>query len=146
MENKTVIFQPIAREYKVTIVNKVPPSAYLYSDPLLLEVVLHNLLDNAVKATREGNITIRIAAAGGQTHLIVEDTGHGMREEIASYYNNDQVNEENAKPGGVYTGFGLNIVKELARLLNVKIQIEASSGGTVVHLIFKNQVLVPEKV
>lgn len=145
VENKTVIFQPIAREYRVSIINSIPPSVYLYSDPHLLEVVLHNLLDNAVKATRSGSITIRMAVVDGQTHLIVEDTGHGMRKEIANYYNNDQANEENAKPGGAYTGFGLNIVKELVRLLNVKIQIEAGTGGTVVHLVFRNQVLVPEK-
>lgn len=137
VEDKTVIFQPIARERSVSVINQVPAPFYLYSDPHLLEVVIHNLLDNAVKATRKGSIIIRMALVNGQPHLVIEDSGHGIREEVAAYYNSERpAHEENLKPEGVYIGFGLHIVKELARLLQVKLHIETSDHGTAVHLIF----------
>jgi signal transduction histidine kinase len=138
VDNKTIIFQPIAAQQSVAVINRVPESFYLYNDPLLLEVVIHNLLDNAVKATREGSVTIRVDMIDGQTHLVIEDTGHGMREEVVNYYNNDTTaREDNIKPDGFYAGFGLNIVKELTRLMGVKLHIQASAVGTAVHLIFR---------
>lgn len=145
IEEKATIFRPIARERTVTIENELPPSFQLHSDPLLLEVIIHNLLDNAVKATRDGSITIRIVSAEGQTQLVVEDTGHGMREEVVGFYNSGRgVPEEHTRPGGPIAGFGLIIVNELVRLLQVRLQIKTGSGGTRIHLIFQGQTPVKE--
>ncbi|AXY73483.1 hypothetical protein D3H65_05605 [Paraflavitalea soli] len=139
VEDKAAIFQPIARERNVTIENEVPLLFQLHSDPLLLEVIIHNLLDNAVKATRDGRITIRVESTeAGQTQLVVEDTGHGMREEVAGFFNTGvAAPEEIGKPGGTLAGFGLIIVNELVRLLQARLQIKTGSGGTKIHLVFQ---------
>lgn len=145
VEEKVLIFRPIAREKMVTIENEVPASFHLHSDPLLLEVIIHNLLDNAVKATRDGRITIRTILVDGQTQLVVEDTGHGMPKEVVGFYNSGRgVPEEHARPGGLIAGFGLIIVNELVRLLQARLHIKTGSGGTRIHLIFQAQTPVKE--
>lgn len=121
------------------MVNKIPPACELNSDPLLIEVVLHNLIDNAVKATRDGMITVRIQREEEAILLLVEDTGYGIREEIAHFYNReDPADAEPARPAGIPTGFGLHIVNELTRLIGVRLRIESTAGGTAVCLIFKD--------
>ncbi|HKO80135.1 MAG TPA: ATP-binding protein, partial [Chitinophagaceae bacterium] len=136
IENKATIFRTIADEQSVTIINKVPEDFHLHNDPTLFEVVIHNLLDNAVKVTRSGSIVFYTTASEDKLHLVVEDTGPGMPQEVADYYNEILPAEKNAEADDFYPGFGLRIVKELIKEIKIKMQIITGETGTAVHLIF----------
>jgi signal transduction histidine kinase len=139
VENKVIIFQPMANDKSLRIINEVPIDCHLYNNPLLLEVIIHNLLDNAVKATRAGTVTINMRSDDNGPTLIISDTGPGMRPQVANYFKDDYVATEEDASAGSYRGFGLSIVKELTSLIGVKVTIDTDSEGASVHLSFINE-------
>lgn len=75
-------------------------------------LVVRNLVDNAIKFTEQGSVTVRIKTGEGRVILEVEDTGDGIAPEDAKriferFYRVDKSRSRNS--GG--TGLGLSIVK-----------------------------------
>ena len=103
-------------------------------DPTRIRQVLNNLLSNALKFTETGSITLRMAAepradrAFGLT-LEVIDTGPGMtREQISGLFTAyGQLSSSVARTHGG-TGLGLNISRELARLMGGDLVAESTPG------------------
>lgn len=93
------------------------------ADPLRLEQVLNNLLDNAIKYTGEGGrIAVRATRGNGAVEVRVEDTGSGIPPAdlphiFERFYRADK--SRTREQGG--TGLGLSIVKHIVQ----------SHGGTV---------------
>ena len=108
--------------------------ALLLGDPVRLRQVLSNLADNAIKFTREGSVVIRVFLERRQDASVtlrfeVEDTGAGMREEVAaklfqSFYQGDS--STTRKYGG--TGLGLAICKRIAELMDGEIGVRSTLG------------------
>lgn len=87
----------------------------LPADPVQIEGLLLNLVDNAVKYTEKGSVTVRLAAAGGRFLIEVADTGIGIDADhqphvFERFYVADK--SRSKKLGG--TGLGLAIVKHIA--------------------------------
>ena len=106
----------------------------LLGDPLMISQILINLVGNAVKFTRDGDVFVRVQKIK-QTdqsialHFEVEDTGEGIskkkQKNIFQNFTQGSV-AINRKFGG--TGLGLSIVKNLLDLLNSKISLESTLG------------------
>jgi PAS domain S-box-containing protein len=106
----------------------------LMGDPIRLRQVLSNLTDNAIKFTREGSVVIRVLLEQRQDASVtlrfeVEDTGAGMREDVAaklfqSFYQGDS--STTRKYGG--TGLGLAICKRIAELMDGQIGVRSTLG------------------
>ena len=96
----------------------------------LLEQMLINLIDNAVKYTPErGRVTINISNEDSNVNLEICDTGIGIPKENLSriferFYRVDKTRSR--KLGG--TGLGLSIVKHIAIIHNGKIEVESEVG------------------
>ncbi|MAY14279.1 MAG: hypothetical protein CMI06_02960 [Oceanospirillaceae bacterium] len=109
----------------------------VYSDPVLLERVLTNLLVNAVKYTSEGGIRVLFEAADQQVKLRIIDTGIGISEEDLDCIFQEffQVhNQERDRKRGL--GLGLAIVQRILKLLGHEIQVSSVLGqGTEVALL-----------
>ena len=113
---------------------------YMYGDPSKLRQIFINILNNAVKYTKEGKITLRISSkpiADGEIILQaeVEDTGIGIKEEnipkLFSVY--ERVQEGDADHRSVEgTGLGLSICKEILDKLGGEIHVKSvyHSGST----------------
>jgi signal transduction histidine kinase/ActR/RegA family two-component response regulator len=106
------------------------------SDPLLLERVLRNLLDNALKYTERGEVAVVATAGSDGVTLAVRDTGRGIP--VAAQ---PRVFEEffQADAGGGRAGqglgLGLSIVQRLATLLQMPLELQSEPGqGTTVTL------------
>jgi two-component system phosphate regulon sensor histidine kinase PhoR len=106
-------------------------------DPLRLEQVLNNLVDNALKYTpAQGVITIQASRQGGFVILCVEDTGAGippvdLPHIFERFYRADKARSR--EMGG--TGLGLSIVKHIAHAHGGTVRAESTLGeGTAIIL------------
>ena len=110
----------------------------LLMDMDLMESLLVNLIDNAMKASKEGD-TIYVEAAG--TCILVEDHGRGIpAEEIPkiteAFYMVDK--SRSKKAGGI--GLGLALCTQIVKLHGAKMEIKSKPGvGTQIRVIFSEE-------
>ncbi|TMH08453.1 MAG: hybrid sensor histidine kinase/response regulator, partial [Betaproteobacteria bacterium] len=107
--------------------------AAVHCDEQRLRQVLLNLLDNAVKFTDRGQISLRVQAMPGRNgasrlRFEVEDTGLGIAPDQleASFEPFEQVGDARHSVGG--TGLGLAISRQLVRLMGGNIEVESEVG------------------
>jgi two-component system sensor histidine kinase TctE len=105
-----------------------PGAACILGEAWLLEDLLTNLIDNALKYTpRGGRVTVRSGAAGSGAYLEVEDDGPGIPEGERS-----RVRERfyrRAGSPGIGVGLGLAIVDEIARAHRGSFSIGSGAAG-----------------
>ncbi|MDO5133743.1 MAG: HAMP domain-containing sensor histidine kinase [Eubacteriales bacterium] len=116
-----------------------PVPVVVFGSAHLIEEMIYNLCDNAVKYNREGgSVEIRVWEEGGQACLSVEDTGIGIPEEeqervFERFYRVDK--SHSRKIGG--TGLGLSIVKHAAQFHGAVVEMDSRPGyGTKITLRF----------
>jgi len=104
------------------------------SDPVLVEQVLRNLVNNAIRYTDRGKVLIGCRARGVTVRVEVWDTGIGIAEDkreriFDEFY---QAAERDRRKG---LGLGLAIVRRVTRLLQAKLELCSRPGrGTVFML------------
>jgi signal transduction histidine kinase/ligand-binding sensor domain-containing protein len=127
-------FRLALREKNNVIINDLSPGLVIITYPQLFDILMHNLIDNAVKNTQNGIIRISSTEEEGHLVLLIEDNGKGMTEEEMEVYNkylgsNDKSESEQ------YTGFGFSMIRDILPLLEIKITVSSNAaGGTVFTL------------
>lgn len=125
-----------ASEVKLRLEGEV---AMVYGIPQLLQGILYNLCDNAIKYNRPGGqVTVSVKNEARAVCLSVADTGIGIPAEhqeriFERFYRVDKSHSKEI--GG--TGLGLSIVKHAARLHNAAIELQSEPGsGTTITVRF----------
>ncbi|WP_179348470.1 tetratricopeptide repeat-containing sensor histidine kinase [Winogradskyella pacifica] len=101
---------------------------FIYADRSMVEIVIQNLITNAVKFSRTGDvITISNIEANGKSLICIEDTGVGISKDnidklFAAHKNFTTAGTKNEKG----TGLGLSIAKDLVELNNGRIWVEST--------------------
>jgi signal transduction histidine kinase len=122
-----------AHKEKITITADIDREIYVMADPLALDVVVRNLLENAIAAvTPVGGGTISLSARrlDGEVELSVRDTGVGFRPSDGS-----RLFEKFTRlhPGGgssyFGTGLGLYIVRRLMQLAGGRVSAHSAGVG-----------------
>lgn len=135
---KIDLFASIANSKKITIKNRIEKNTILKGNKQLFSIIIHNLLDNAIKNTPYGNITFNALVDEEQTYISISDTGNGMEQSVIDYYQ-DLIDNYDGERSKNNKRIGLHIVIELLLILNGKINIESSNNtGTVITLTFNN--------
>ena len=124
-------FESHALEKKLQLhVETTEPLLFASADERAFEHVLVNLVDNAVKYTQEGSVTVR-ASADEQQHIVIEvtDTGGGIAPShlpriFERFY---RVDPGRAREVGG-TGLGLAIVKHLVQRMGGEVSVESKLG------------------
>ncbi len=103
----------------------------VHSDPSLVEQVLRNLVANAVKYTRQGEVRLRCRNAETAVCIEVTDTGIGIPEGQLRYIFDEfyQVSvpaQGRGKRDGY--GLGLSIVQRIVSLLNLQLDVSSQVG------------------
>jgi signal transduction histidine kinase len=105
----------------------LPP---IRTDPTKLQIVLRNLIHNALKFTHHGMVTVSVTARPHQQQLtfVVQDSGVGIKAEHLSdiFEMFRQVPGVEGTAGGV--GLGLYIVKRLAAVLGAELEVSSAPG------------------
>jgi two-component system phosphate regulon sensor histidine kinase PhoR len=138
-ENILKIFEKRAQEKGLTLALEaaadLPP---IHADPLQVEGLLLNLVDNAVKYTDKGGVTVGLGTRDGQLSIEVTDTGIGidaahLPHVFERFYVVDK--SRSKKLGG--TGLGLSIVKHivLAHQGTVSVKSRVGEGTTFTVLL-----------
>jgi signal transduction histidine kinase/CheY-like chemotaxis protein len=129
------VLRHMAIEFRAQAQNKglelrvVPCSAWVHSDPVLLERMVRNLMHNALRYTPKGRILVGCRRCGGRLRLEVHDTGVGIPPEKQRVVFQEFVqldNPERDRHKGL--GLGLAIVSGLARLLDSQVSLRSTPG------------------
>jgi signal transduction histidine kinase len=126
IDSKLELFKRVIVRKGNRVVNEVPDRTEVTGDYLLLSIVVHNLIDNAIKYTSEGEIRISAKVINGNiTELVISNIGSGIPQKIIDIINapDGKKFHEHAIRNTKITGWGLLIVKEVADLIGVTLRV-----------------------
>ncbi|HEX2621121.1 MAG TPA: ATP-binding protein, partial [Phototrophicaceae bacterium] len=143
--NLVTLIQKLVREHQVDAAKKQQhlqvitevPTLIITGDHEILSIALKNLIDNAVLYTpTEGEITIQCQKTGSKIHVLIQDNGVGIPEEVQSliferFYRADTAHSTRG------FGLGLPIAKKIIELHQGELRLESKPDqGTLITLIF----------
>ena len=121
-------FDSLARA-KGLILRTSLPGTPVCGDQMIVGRIARNLIDNAIKYTDAGEISLTLSRADGHTLLSVADTGKGIAQEeqqrvFEEFYQIDNPGRDRSK--GV--GLGLALVQRMAELIGATISLRSQPG------------------
>jgi signal transduction histidine kinase len=116
-------------ELKYESVGEIQPLYIIYVDIDQLQEVLYNIIDNAIKYTKQGSVKVSAVDNQGKVRISVADTGIGIPAEdvphlFQKFYRVD--NSDTREIGG--SGLGLYLIKQLTEKLGGQIGVESDYG------------------
>ena len=129
VENLTDNMQIMAKNKNLNIVTDIKEDVIIKGDYDKIRRLVVILIDNAIKYTEEGSITIKLYTEKKQKVLSVKDTGIGISDEdkkriFDRFYRSDKA--RNRKFGG--TGLGLSIAKWIVESHRASIDVDSNIG------------------
>jgi signal transduction histidine kinase len=128
--NCVELFQGEAAERDITIAVDCPAGLSLRADAGEIEIVLNNLVSNAVKYNRDGGrVDVALRRDGETVTLTVADTGIGLTDTEAAKLFNEFTRIKNEHTVNILgSGLGLSTVKKLANLYGGDATVASVSG------------------
>jgi len=136
------LFSPLAEDRQITLTCHTPQPLVFTGELKLLQRMIANLMDNAIKYTQTGG-QVRVSAAKmdnpDQIGVTVQDTGQGISPAelpliFKRFYRCDQ---SRSLPG---TGLGLSLARAVARVHGGDIQVSSSPGqGSTFNILIPSQ-------
>ncbi len=126
------MFEQRAREAGVELRSEIAPGTpTIEADYDRLVQVLNNLVDNALRHTSEGSVTVSATVIGGELETRVVDTGEGIApDDLVHLFDRFWQPESRTGPGA---GLGLAISREIVRAHGGQISAESEQGiGTTI--------------
>ncbi len=122
--------QPLAERkglrLDLVMAERVP--AQIWGDAMRIQQILLNLVNNALKFTEHGGVTLALSRYGDRLRIRVTDTGPGMSAEVCARLFNrfEQAEGVTRRHGG--SGLGLAICRELTLLMGGTIAVSSMPG------------------
>jgi histidine kinase len=120
-----------ARGAGVSISTRIAAELHVLSDPLALDVVVRNILENALVALAPGgggSIALEACEAGSQVELAVRDSGVGF-DPAAGARLFEKFSSRHQGAGNCGTGLGLFIVRKLMKLAGGSVSAHSDGAG-----------------
>ncbi|MCP4312809.1 MAG: hypothetical protein GY790_16220 [Bacteroidetes bacterium] len=124
------LFTFIAEQKSVTLTSSVNPGTRVYADIDLINIIIRNLISNALKFTSAGGIiTIDAQQEGEEVHISVSDTGIGIKPEILEQFMIEgQIVSSVGTDSELGTGLGLQLVSDLLARNHGILKVESTPG------------------
>ncbi len=119
-------------------INKIDPDVIVKTDKTILGIVLHNLIANAVKYIKNGDIIASYSFIDKKHYIEIKDTGQGIPQsilnQIKNILNKNITNIETTEDfNDISNGLGYTIISELSNLINLEVNVESKpKNGTIV--------------
>jgi signal transduction histidine kinase len=119
-------YQMIAAEKNIQVISNIEPAIYMRADSGRTQEIFTNLIDNAVKYSQNGTITIAQASSDNYIAISVRDTGIGIDPEHKKQLFQRFYRVRNEKTKDISgTGLGLWIVKQYIESMGGKIELNS---------------------
>jgi signal transduction histidine kinase/CheY-like chemotaxis protein len=121
-------YEPRMKEKELTL-QCTPASIWLFSDRIMVERILRNLFDNALKYTIAGTVTVAMHRSASGCSVSVEDTGVGIpsAEQANIFEDFYQLARKSSAPNKGL-GLGLAIVRGFADALGMTVTVRSTPG------------------
>jgi signal transduction histidine kinase len=132
VKNACALFQPLAEEKHITLISKIEDEGLFRGNIHMLQRMIANLLDNAIKYTDTfGEINVSLYRGEESIIISVKDTGMGIDEKDLLHIFNRfyRCDPSRSKPG---MGLGLSLAKAIAKAHggNVRVYSVPHKGST----------------
>lgn len=137
-------YQPIANAKNIVIqTNHAENDTFINSNVTILQTILRNFIDNAIKYTPSGEINISIIEDSKHVNIIIADSGNGLPSDIVKIIKD----WENQKLAEAMIGhstthkMGIKITLEFIKLIEGEITyVEKKSGGSIIQISLKKDI------
>ena len=132
-------FNSLADQKNLEFISVIPDkSVTVFADDYCIRQAISNIVENALKYTFEGSVSLNLGLRKGQVTLSIADTGIGISEEyqkrIFDAYTQESEGFTKSYQG---IGLGLSLAKQYLDMNNVEIEMESKKEvGTTFTLIF----------
>lgn len=132
--NKTFNLSDLLKEIELEFIKRIPSNVkfimhkidfQITTDKERLYQVIYNLIDNAVKFTKEGKIELYCQAENNEITITVEDTGIGIESDKFEKIFDRFYKIDSFAPGA---GLGLCLCKAMAQIMNGEIKVTSEFG------------------
>jgi signal transduction histidine kinase len=133
VDSEIQLFEKIALSENTQIINSVNKTKRLKTNSKILSIIIHNLIDNAVKNTKNGTIVLLSKTRDNKLFLSIKDDGKGMNKELVDYYLSLYKDRSSDKLTLRNYGLGMQMIIELIIILkgDIKIISEINKGTTI---------------
>jgi signal transduction histidine kinase len=137
------LYGPLAEEKGLGFVTRFEQGLMVKGDPNLLAQALANLIDNAIKYTDEGAVTVVLTRQKGLPVIIVCDTGPGVPDEYKDKVLERlfRLEQSRTSPG---SGLGLALVAAVAKSHGLELKLEDNTPGLKISLRFPAAVVAQD--
>lgn len=134
-ETVCAAFRPVAQKKAVRIEVSCAEPVWIRGEPRLLERLIANLLDNALKHTPgHGSVNLKTLQEGDHACLIVQDTGSGIpADQLPKIF--DQFFSRRPSDGNPSTGLGLGLCRWIAEAHQGRIEAASPPGQGAVFTV-----------
>ncbi|WP_339626990.1 tetratricopeptide repeat-containing sensor histidine kinase [uncultured Maribacter sp.] len=130
VEENIQLLSEIAESKSIKLINRIETNCQIWSDPNQVDIIIRNLLSNALKFTpNNGQIIIGAIQKLKTCEIYVKDNGMGMTEEtMAKIFQKDSTHTTYGTNDEKGTGLGLSLCKEMVEKNNGKIWVHSALG------------------
>lgn len=135
------VIKTLLKKYSLIFINKRISLDYedtnveVIADPKLLSIMIEQILSNALKYTEKGNITISFDKE--RNSLSIKDTGIGIRDEDLVKIFDRGYSGFNGRVNHKSSGLGLFLVREISKILKLRVEVKSKLGqGSEFLIIF----------
>ncbi len=125
------LWEPRAEANNICLAWKIAPEVpqAVRTDPLRFQQILFNLMSNAVKFTRDGEITLKVDWADGLLSVAVTDSGCGIpADRLEHVFNSFEQADAGTTRRYGGTGLGLSISRKLAEVMGGSLTVASVEG------------------
>ncbi len=124
------LIKPVAEQKKISLHTEIPEDLQIYADPRMLETVMRNLINNAIKFTHQGGmVKIRAKNDGHEVIVCVEDNGVGIpSSDMDRLFQIDSKLKRKGTANEDGSGLGLLVCSEFIQKNGGKIWVDSQNG------------------
>lgn len=131
-------FQEQAASKGIRIISEIEPEIQPNSEKNVLSIIISNLLDNAIKFSKNGAIVVSALELNDTYLICIKDSGIGMSKDRILEVTSNKYQSDEGTDGERGTGFGLRTIRELLSMINGQMEIESEPGkGTTFSIYIK---------